>query len=125
MTPVSLSLFIISGLGIVAVILLKRFQDSHDLLMFWPRHRIKIDTRIQKGVHRLQDVERMGLKVFYVFFHWLVVKGKQKARLLEIWLDKKSRNLVSAIRGRQILHQRGKASHFLHDITHFRDHFRK
>jgi hypothetical protein len=122
---ISLITFIASGCGIIAFLCLKVIQQRRGVLLFWPRFRSRIELRLRKIQDKIVYSQGIGVKTVYSLTHLLLRKTRSLLTVLEQKIDRKSKNLLSQIRGKQVLENRGRASHFLHDITHFRDRFKK
>jgi hypothetical protein len=119
-------IFIVSGALLTLFIILKMVQDRFAVLMFWPEAREQFEFRLIERKKRVDVyLERFSIRNFYIILHYFVLMGKSLLVWLHSWLDRKSYRLLNLIRGKQKIDGRGKASYFLHDVTSFRDKFRR
>jgi hypothetical protein len=123
----SLIAFIVSGVGIVLLIGLKMLQQKLGMLLFWPDVREKGEIFLQHQAVKVQRVaEGFTKRSFYIALHFILTKVRAFFIYLQHKIDKRLVHLMNLIKGRQMLDAgRGKASHFLHDITRFKDKFRR
>jgi hypothetical protein len=122
----SLILFISSGVGIIVLISLKMLQEKMGLLLFWPDAREKSEIFLQKQATKVSVVrEGFSKRSFYIALHFVLSKLRAFFVFLQRIIDKRLVHLVNLIKGKHMLETRGKASHFLHDITRFKDRFRR
>jgi hypothetical protein len=114
-----LIIFIGSGSAIILFIILKLIQEKFRVLLFWPETRTKSEKMLRRWGNRVIS-RQIDVSI------WTTVseRGKQKIHGVRAWFTKKSDPLVSVVKGKQKLDNRGNASYFLHDITSTRDRFR-
>ena len=123
----SLIVFTLSGIGIILLIGLKLVQRRLGLLLFWPDAREKGEFFLQRQVAKIQwFTQGFNKRSMYIAIHFVLVKIKALFIYLQKKIDRRLVHLVNLIKGRQMLDStRGKASHFLHDISRFKDKFRR
>ncbi|MCC2630980.1 MAG: hypothetical protein K0S38_789 [Candidatus Paceibacter sp.] len=123
----SLIAFIGSGIGIVVLIGLKMLQEKMGMLLFWPDVREKGEVVLQRQADKVKTfADGFSKRNFYIFLHFVLTRVRAFFVYIQRMIDKRLVHLVNLIKGKQMLDStRGKASHFLHDITRFKDKFRR
>jgi hypothetical protein len=123
----SLIAFIGSGVGIVLLIGLKMLQEKMGMLLFWPDIREKGEIVLKRQATKVKAfTSGFSKRNLYIILHFVLTKVRAFFVYLQRMIDKRLVHLVNLIRGKQRLDAtRGKASHFLHDITRFKDKFRR
>lgn len=123
----SLIAFIASGVGLLIIIGIKMLQERSGMLLFWPDSREKVEIVLQRyAVSVRYFFQQFSKRNFYIVLHFLLSKIRTFAIFLQRKTDKQLVHLVNLIKGRQKLDMnRAKASHFLHDVTRFKDKFRR
>lgn len=124
---ISLIAFITSGIGMIVLVGLKMLQQRLGLLLFWPDAREKgeiVLSRQAAKIHRF--TEGFSKRSFYIALHFVLSKIRVFFVYLQHMIDKRLVHLVNLIKGRHMIdNSRGRASHFLHDIKHFKDKFKR
>jgi hypothetical protein len=101
-------------------------QERLGMLLFWPDTREKGELLLQKQFAKLSKYgKNFSKRTVYIALHYVLVKFRAFAIFIQRKIDKQLVHLVNLIKGRQRIDARGKASHFLHDITRFKDKFRR
>ncbi len=122
----ALTTFLVSGGLIILMIVLKIFQEKSELLLFWPHARNKSESFLQYHYKSIKYLfTHITRRHIYIFLYYVLKSARNLFARLVNRLDKRSFHLVSLIKGKQKVEQEGKASHFLHDVSRFRDRFRK
>lgn len=120
-----LIIFIVSGLGIVSIISIKSYQQltRSELPLLVARDAIeKKAWRVQQSfrlvVERVRHffLDAQIIKALYMGFSNSLTRFKNALTLPGHWLDRKTRNLVSLVRGRQPLDDRGLPSSNLRNL---------
>jgi hypothetical protein len=124
---ISLILFFASGLGIIILIGLKILQEKMGMLLFWPSVREKGEVFLQQQTQKVHWYTRAFSKQsLYIALHYILSRLRTLVMYVQQKIDKRLVHLVNLIKGRQMLDAtRGRASHFLHDISRFKDKFRR
>jgi hypothetical protein len=124
---VSLGIFIVSGTLILLMILVKGIQMRTDTLLFWPSLRHKSEVALKQKRSELQKVTSIfEMQNVYILLHRLITALRNLFIRIVRKLDEKSHHVLSHIKGKQRIDEsRKSASAFLHDITQFKDRFRK
>ncbi len=119
--------FIISGSAILILIALKMLQQKLGVLLFWPDVREKGEVVLQRQADKVRRfADGFTKRSFYIALHFVLVKIRAFFVYLQYMIDKRLVHLMNLIKGRQMLDRsQAKASHFLHDITKFKDKFRR
>ncbi|MDQ3076776.1 MAG: hypothetical protein M3Q63_01845 [bacterium] len=121
-----LTTFVLSGSGIVLLLLLKVVQDKFNILLFWPESRHHVEVSLIKRKRMMgQYVGWLNIKNFYIILHFVITKLKKVLIRIYKLLDRRSNRLISLIRGKQYIESKNKSSYFLHDIASIKDRFRK
>lgn len=121
-----LTLFIISGSAMIALIAFKIIQEYFGLLLFWPNQRVVIEKSLARKKKKIDGfILRLNAQTFYIFLHHVLTYIRKQFSKIQAWLDRKSVRLANLITGKQQLKSSGKASHFLYDIRSFKDRFRR
>lgn len=124
---ISLIAFIGSGVGIMLLVGLKMLQQKMGLLLFWPDIREKGEVVLQRRVGSYKRFrEGFTKRSFYIALHYVLVRVRAFFVYVQHMIDKRLVHLMNLIKGRHMLDRsQAKASHFLHDITRFKDKFRR
>ena len=124
---ISLIAFIASGVGIILLVGLKMLQQRLGLLMFWPDVREKGEFFLQRQAAQVRRfTDGFSKRSIYIALHYVLSKVRALFVYVQQKIDKRLVHLMNLIKGRQMLDvTRGKASHFLHDISRFKDKFRR
>jgi hypothetical protein len=124
---ISLIAFIASGVGIILLVGLKMLQQRLGLLLFWPDMREKGEVYLQRHAAKIEHFrEGFSKRSIYIALHYILSKVRSIFVYLQQKIDKRLVHLMNLIKGRQMLGAtRGKASHFLHDVSRFKDKFRR
>lgn len=123
----SLTIFILSGAGIIALLGFKMLQEKLGLLLFWPDIRVKIEVFLQEKKSRFQRfIAGFNSQNFYKILHITLTKIRLAFIYVQQKIDKKLLRLINLIRGKHISASKTPASPFLHDITkHCKETFKK
>ncbi len=118
--------FIASGSLLVLFMILKMVQERFSILLFWPEARERMEIVFIERKKKIDVyLNQFSIKNFYIILHFFIIKMKSVLVRLHGWLDRRSYRLLNLIRGKQRIETRGRASYFLHDVTSFRDKFRR
>jgi hypothetical protein len=125
----TLGTFIVSGVILVLMIVLKAVQDRAGILLFWPEMRHKSEVALKEQRQKVRQMsDAFSRRNMYIVMHFVLTKIRNVFTRIQHKLDERSHPLVRLIKGRQILDstkQQNRASHFLHDVTRFKDRFKK
>jgi hypothetical protein len=124
---ISLIAFIISGFLIVVFIGIKVIQQHIGYLLFWPATREGVEDKLQsirqKGERFISGFNR---RTALILLHSVLSKIRNIFVYIQHVIDKRLVYLVNLIKGKQTGEKtRGRASHFLYDIKHFKDKFKR
>ncbi len=124
---ISLIAFIASGVGIFLLVGLKMLQQRLGLLLFWPDVREKGELVLRRHVTKVaRFADGFSKRSVYIALHYVLFKIRALFVYFQEKIDKRLVHLMNLIKGKQMLDAtRGKASHFLHDISRFKDKFRR
>jgi hypothetical protein len=119
--------FVISGSAIILLIALKMLQQKLGLLLFWPDAREKVEVVLKRQYEKGQRfADGFTKRSVYIVLHFVLVKIRAFFVYLQHKIDKRLVHLMNLIKGRHMLDRsQAKTSHFLHDITRFKDKFRR
>ncbi len=120
-----LIIFIVSGLGIISIVGIKSYQWlTHSELPF-----LAVRAATEKKARRVEQSFRQAIKrthhfvldaqivkALYTGFSNSLTRFKNAFTLPGHWLDRRTRNLVSLVRGRQPLDDRGLPSSNLRNL---------
>lgn len=123
-------IFAVSGLGIIFIVSVKIYQQAKKITLPFITQRevlegvaVKIVDVVCKYARQSRQkfhpvfLERIGMAVFAAF-HEAIKDIKVTFTAPGHWFDRRTRNLVSLVRGRQNLSGRGAPSSYLRDINH-------
>lgn len=122
---VPISIFIISGLSIVSIVGIKSYQQlTRSRLPFLATRGVveKKARRVERSFRQAVEYTRhfflnaQVIKVLYVGFSNFLTRFKNALTLPGHWLDRRTRNLVSLVHGRQPLVDRGLPSSNLRNL---------
>ena len=124
---ISLIAFITSGSLIILLVCLKMLQQRLGLLLFWPDAREKSEFFLQRQADKVKRfTSGFTRRSMYIALHFILSKVRAVFVYFQQKIDKRLVHLMNLIKGRQMLDAtRGKASHFLHDVSKFKDKFRR
>lgn len=125
MSP-TLIAFVASGLGIVLLLGLKSVQERYGVLIFWPDVRAKSEKFLARRAEAIRRATGgLNRRTLYVVLHFVLSKLRTFVLFVQGIIDRRLLRLVNLIKGRHMPDSAGRrASHFLHDIAHFRDRFK-
>jgi hypothetical protein len=122
----SLTAFIVSGSGIVFLVVLKMFQELTGYLILWPDVREKGEIFLKRHVKRTKRiVEQVNKRSFYIILHYVLIHVRNLSVKIQRVVDKKLVHLVNLIKGKKNIELKNSASPFLKDINNFKDTFRR
>ena len=120
-----LIIFIVSGIGIILIISVKSYQQlTHSRLPFFAERDVvekkarraeQSFRRVIKHIHHFV-LEAQIVKVLYASSSHFLTRFKNALTLPGHWLDRRTRNLVSLVRGRQSIVDRGLPSSNLRNL---------
>jgi hypothetical protein len=124
---IPLILFISSGAAIIILIALKMLQQKLGILLFWPDVREKGEIALQRQADKIrQFTDGFTKRSIYILMHFVLVKIRTFFVFIQQKIDKRLIHLMNLIKGRQNLDRsQASSSHFLHDISKFKDKFRR
>jgi hypothetical protein len=124
---ISLIAFITSGTLIILLVGLKMLQQRLGLLLFWPDTREKGEIFAQRQAKKVQRfTSGFSRRSMYIALHFILSKIRALFVYFQQKIDKRLVHLMNLIKGRQMLDAtRGRASHFLNDVSKFKDKFRR
>ncbi|MBX4198013.1 hypothetical protein KW782_01625 [Candidatus Parcubacteria bacterium] len=121
-----LLVFISSGAIIILFIGLKILQEKTGTMLFWPGARERLEKLlVQKKNQGLDHLDQSSLPSIFDVIRGLLYIPRALVRVTMSWLERRFHRLVSIVRGKQKIENRGEASYFLNDIGPSRDKFRR